>query len=113
MTCMCDCDVRLINFNLAVCCEMFNAWPPTSAPLHCISHDCVQGYGDISPDRPLSRMLVIAFIVATFVVIPYEVAKLVDAFASVSKYRAPYKFAGKTLHVVLAMSGGGRAGPGG
>eukprot|EP00953_Heterococcus_sp_UTEX-ZZ885_P000476 777-Heterococcus_DN1.PRE.3 len=43
-------------------------------------------------------------LLGSFVMIPYEVTKLVEAFHRMPKHRVGYKFVGKKLHVVIAVS---------
>jgi hypothetical protein len=45
-------------------------------------------------------------LLGSFVMIPYEVTKLVEAFHRMPKHRVGYKFVGKKLHVVIAVSAG-------
>jgi hypothetical protein len=67
---------------------------------------CVQGFGDISPKSAFARVVVMAVLLCSFVIIPYEVTRLVEAFHRMPKHRAGYKFVGKKLHVVIAVSAG-------
>ena len=67
----------------------------------------VQGYGDISPKTPFARIVVILIIAISFILIPLEVARLADAYASIPKYRVGYKMTGKALHIILVTSSAG------
>ncbi|KAG5188531.1 hypothetical protein JKP88DRAFT_304420 [Tribonema minus] len=65
------------------------------------------GYGDITPKTWLARMVMVFIIMASFIIIPLEVARLADAYSSVPRFRVAYKMAGKALHVIIATSSGG------
>jgi hypothetical protein len=65
-----------------------------------------QGFGDISPKSSVARVVIMLVLLGSFVMIPYEVTKLVEAFHRMPKHRVGYKLVGKKLHVVLAVAAG-------
>lgn len=59
------------------------------------------GYGDISPTTQVSKAVMMAFIVISFILIPVQVNALTELLAANSQYRQPFNQSSGESHVII------------
>mmetsp|Transcript_4946 Transcript_4946/g.7469 ORF Transcript_4946/g.7469 Transcript_4946/m.7469 type:complete len:1173 (+) Transcript_4946:15-3533(+) len=59
------------------------------------------GYGDIYANSDIARLAIIIIIFGSFIIIPYEVSQLADAFTNMPVYKKGYSLEGQALHLIL------------